>query len=268
MTKEIRPKTIEEHRDYLYQIVRLKLFFLHDWLKKHPEETFRHVIRNRIDIYRKTNANKGLLNPTELLFDQPEWKEMEDKAENLYNELKNYEPSFESAAFEVFRPSIDERLEKDFSDRTGLATYQCGSLKHEEKLTADGESIGFHIANAVAPRSIFDDPLYLPQCFLKLINAVETQYGAKKITCGSWLNSNPAWLAVMPQEWSDNLEPEITDVQWHYGFWGQFISARGTFNAKPGAKLRETGRLPYYLRCSKCTCAAMRKHLADKFGVK
>ena len=31
--------TLEEHRDYLYQIVRLKLFFLHNWLKGHPDET-------------------------------------------------------------------------------------------------------------------------------------------------------------------------------------------------------------------------------------
>ena len=29
--------TLEEHRDYLYQIVRLQLFFLHRWLSAHPE---------------------------------------------------------------------------------------------------------------------------------------------------------------------------------------------------------------------------------------
>ena len=48
-------KTLSEHRQYLHQIVRLKLHFLHGWLRAHPEETFAYGLRNRVDIFRKTD---------------------------------------------------------------------------------------------------------------------------------------------------------------------------------------------------------------------
>ena len=38
--KNIAPKTIEEHRNYLYEIVKLKLFFLHRWMAEHPDEKY------------------------------------------------------------------------------------------------------------------------------------------------------------------------------------------------------------------------------------
>ena len=62
-------------------------------------------------------------------------------------------------------------------------------------------------------------------------------------------------------EWKEGLGEPNTNVQWHYGFWGQFINARGTFNAKAGAKVRETGSLVWYPRYSRCTTKAMREHI-------
>ena len=59
--QELLPKTLEEHRQYLYDISRLMLFYVHLHLTNlHPgEESFQQVIRNRVDIYRKTDANPG-----------------------------------------------------------------------------------------------------------------------------------------------------------------------------------------------------------------
>ena len=56
--EEPKIKTIGEHREYMHGIVRLKLFFLHRWLKEHPEETFQNALRNRVDIYRKLMRTK------------------------------------------------------------------------------------------------------------------------------------------------------------------------------------------------------------------
>ena len=266
--REVKAKTIEEHREYLFEIVRLKLFFLWNWLKEHPEETVQKVLRERVDIYRKTSVNTGLLNPTELHTETPEWLGYEKAVEELYCKHNNDEAAFEAAAFEVFQPSIEERLPKDFADTSGTAGYQCGSLQYN--LMEEGKihlTIGFHIANAIQPHSIFEDPQYLPRCFVELMNETEKRYSSRILSTGTWLNSLPRWLEIFPEEWQENLSEPHEDVQWHYGYWGQFITARGTFNYKYAKILRLTGKLPFYHRSSHCSFANMRRHLKDKYAV-
>ncbi len=267
--KNIAPKTLEEHRNYLHEIVKLKLFWMHLWLEDHPEETFSHVLRERVDIYRKTDANTGELNPAELFFDDAPWMSMETAAEKIYNATKNDRAAFEKEAFEVFRPSLDARCERDFLDRSSIGKYQCGSLRHELKLNWNNPvpTLGFHIANAIAPHSIFEDPKYLKCCFMLLLQVAEQIYGAEEISTSTWLNQHSEWLKFFPQEWLDNMQPAITDnVFWHYGFWGQFISARGTFNEKYGKFVRENrGRFPHYPAYSHCSVKAMREHLNRMF---
>lgn len=265
---EIKPKTIEEHREYIHQIVHLKLFFIWNWLKYHPDELLSEVLRERVDIYRKTAVNTELLNPKNLHFDNPEWLEYERRLEELFDKYNDDVQAFENSAFEVFRPTLEERLPKDFADETGTAGYQCGSLRYD--LVEEGkihETTNFHIANAVQPHSIFEDPQYLPRCFADLMNETAERYGSSRLSTGTWLNSLPKWLELFPQEWLDNMSEADTDVKWHYGFWGQFITARGTFNYKYGKILRETGRLPFYMRRSNCSFESMKKHLKSNFGV-
>ena len=206
--------TLEEHRDYLYKIVRLKLFFLHKWLSEHPEEKFTDAIRNRVDIYRKTDANPGPMTPSVCYFDALAWKTMEDEAEALYRRYQNDSDRavFEDKAFEVFRPSIDARCERDYLDVSSLAAYQCGSLRYDTALQQDGKTVGFHISNAVAPHSIFSNPYYLPACFECLMRETEIKMGAERISSWTWLNSYPRWLAFFPKEWQDNLSEEKRNV--------------------------------------------------------
>lgn len=259
-TQNLQPKTLEEHRQYLHDIVRLKLFFIHLWLEEHPHEKFQDVIRYRVDIYRKTKANPGLHTPKELFFDAPAWKTMEDQAEKCWLDNRNNREKFEKEAFEIFRDSIDQRCEFDFLDNSVLQQYPNGSLRHDPAPDAGNpELIWFHIANAIRPHSIFEDPAYLPGCFKWLMDSAEQKFKVKMIGTGTWLNSNPKWLALFPDEWFDNLSQPTEAVNWSYGCWGQFISARGTFNAKYGKILRETGKLPFYPRISFCSIAAMRK---------
>ena len=259
-------KSVAEHRDYLYQIVRLKLFFLQHWCAAHPEENFRQALRKRVDIYRKTDANTGWLNPTSLEWEGPAWQKLETGLEAVYRKYHHEAAAFEEYGFAVLQSSIDARVERDYLDRSGLEGYQCGSLRHELQLFPERkDTIVFHIANALCPCSIFDDPLYLPDCFMALMRRVEILYGAKNIFTHTWLNSHPAWLALFPPEWQQSLDAPFRDVQWHYGFWGQFITARGTFNAKAGQQLRTTGELPYYPRAGQCSIAAMRHHLEKNF---
>jgi len=260
----LKPKTMEEHRDYLYKIVRLKLFFMHGWLAEHPEESFVDVLQKRVDIYRKTDANLGALNPTAIDWKAPAWLELEQALTRVYERNRGSVARFEEEGFAVLRLSLDTRLERDCLDRSGLQGYQCGSLRYNVYNEPTRE-VGFHIANAVSPKSIFDDPLYLPCCLMILMEQVEVHYQAECIQTKTWLNSHSKWLELFPQEWHDNMSALNADVKGHYGFWGQFITARGTFNDKLGDYFRTNRKFRYDMRSSKCTLAAMRQHLKAKF---
>ncbi|MDO9540937.1 MAG: hypothetical protein Q7J98_01260, partial [Kiritimatiellia bacterium] len=47
--------------DYLVSVVSLKIWFIWRWLAEHPEEDFRYVFNNRVNILTKT-----VLNPNNL----------------------------------------------------------------------------------------------------------------------------------------------------------------------------------------------------------
>jgi len=256
------PKTLEEHREYLHEIVKLQLWFVHYWLEEHPEENFVDVLRGRVDIYRKTDVNPGTINPNVLYYDDPRWVAMEKGAEKAYERHKNDRAAFEAEAFELFRNSLDDRCERDYADQSECPRYQCGFLRHDLELRADGK-LGFHIANFCSPRSFFDYPDYMKGCFLMLLDKAEHTYGTTHIATGTWLNSMPRWCEWFPEEWKTNMSEPNTSVKWHYGFWGQFITARKTFNFAYGKILRSTGKMPFYPRASFCSISAMRSHLAS-----
>ncbi len=261
----------EELEDFLLSTVRLKLWFLWDWLSKHPEESFRQAYERRADIYRKTIFNPLHLDAPAPAQKPDEWQAVVKDLERLYGEAREAGSleSFESRSMEKLSPLLLGRVERDIEDlRTGkdTANYQCGSLRYElEPDKANPQRISFHIANACSPGSPFDDKAYFPACFLALMAQCRMKFGVTEIATGTWLNSHPKWLELFPEEWQRNLTPPNEDVQWHYGFWGQFITARKTFNRKLGEQFRREGRMPFLPRSSWCSMEAMRRHLLESF---
>lgn len=258
----VAPKTFDEHRAYLHQIVWLKLWFVWHWLRAHPEETFSRVLRERIDIYRKLDLNAGGLNPAEINWEDSRWLALEAEAERLYLMHRHDASSmrFESEAFEVFRAELDAGARRHWEDRSGVSPYTHGSIRFDGP--ADGSHRVFiHIANTLSPASIFDDPAYLPQCLLDTMDRAEA-LGATELETFTWLNSYPRWLALFPACWQAHMGAPEGNILWHYGFWGQFVTSRGTFHARRAQQLRETGQFPYLPRVSWCTFAELRAHLA------
>ena len=256
-----QPKTLAEHAEFLREMVRLQLWFIWTWRRRHPEESFARVIRERVDIFRKTELNRGLSKNTYTAgdFALPEWVEMETRAEALELGCASAE-EFEARAWEeVFRRVVEARVERDFAEGDGLDNYQCGSLRYNEPKPGQPR-IGFHIGNRIAPRSIFADRMYLPDCFFQLMDAVEP-LGVTELGTTTWLNSYPKWLALFPQEWHDRLTPNANEVGWSLGHWGQFVSARGTFNRRHGQLMRQLGTLPFKNCASWCGIVALREHL-------
>ncbi len=275
-------KTLDEHADFLRDYVRLQLWFLWTWLSQHPDEPFRNAIRARVDIYRKTILNPGRSKNTAAAMehaDDTRWPELETEAYGVYLRLRDESADlFEHEAWPLFRPCVEARVERDFSEGDGLDDYQCGSLRyHEPRLFLSHRlseylsylrhgrprRVFFHIGNRVSPQSIFADREYLPRCFFQLMNETRTRYCAGALTTTTWLNSYPVWLALFPRQWHENLRPPRDDVNWSQAWWGQFITARGTFNHRRGAELRRTGRFAFRPRSSWCTFASLEQHLGE-----
>lgn len=261
------PKTLDEHREYLFEIVKLKLFYLHLRLTEHPEESFQFVLRNRVDIYRKTDANPGLLNPTELFMDAEPWLKMEKAAEACYLANKLDRDKFEAEAFEIFRDSIERRVERDFHDDSVLKRYQCGCFRHDLALHArDTDCLRFHIANDKVPDSLFNHPDHIKKCLLQLCDVAQKEFGAVRLGTSTWLNGYHRFTAFFPEVWQQTMGKENYEVGWGYGHWGQFISGRGTFNFRYGKIFRETGRMPFYPRYASCRISELRNFLAHRDG--
>lgn len=258
--------TLAEHREYLHDIVRLKLWFLHRFLTEHPGEPFRDALRNRVDIYRKTVFNPGLLNPTpeEINFESAGWRALEEALESCFRSAGNDAARFEAEGFALLRDAVDGRAFRDWIDVSFINGYQCGSLRYEYG-ALEKDTVDVHIANARRPGSMFEDPEYLPCCFVELMRVTEAKFNCRRFRVISWLNSMPKWLEYFPQSFRDSRGSANTDIQWHYGFWGQFIDARGLFNKRNAERFRATGTMPYSTRESFCSFTAMRQHLRNHF---
>jgi len=276
---EALPKTIEEQAEFLREYVRLQLWFVANWLQRHPGESFEQAIRTRVDIYRKTDLNpdRSSNTPTPGNLDDPRWLALEQQAREIYERNRNEEPSaFEEQVWEILRPLVEARVEREFNAPDPLDAYQCGSLKYDRRpawlntrlrsglvrLVMGRPPIIFvHVGNRLAPSSFFADRTYLPECFFRFMDETSRKYHVGALTTDSWLNSMPRWLALFPAQWQENLSPPSHDVDWSQSCWGQFITARGTFNHALGGEMRKTGELPFKPRSSWCTYKDLRAHL-------
>lgn len=252
-----------EFLQFLVDLTSLQLHFAWRWADEHPGETIRDVLRNRIDLCRKTDPVPDDYDIATQDFTRPAWVELENRLAVIHANVGSA-AAFEAQAVECVRPILTIFARKTFGSTVKIAGYQCGSLKFDIPAAATPREVNFHIGNTIAPVSIFFDPGYLPHCLLDLMNQTEAKYGADTLKTGTWLNSFPKWLELFPAEWQTSLGPINPSVGWHYGFWGQFVSAKGTLNVKYAQHLRDTGAFPFYPREGRCTFAALRRHLKQK----
>ena len=250
-----------ESLQILLDLTSLQLHFAWRWAREHPAETISEVLRNRVDLCRKTDPNPADYDSATRDFSRPAWIALEHQLTAIHAGVHSAE-AFELQALACVRSTVEAFAQKTFGSTAKLAEYQCGSLKYDAPDPATPREVSFHIGNAIAPASIFADPTYLQRCLLELMHQAESKYGADSLRTSTWLNSLPKWLELFPSEWHASLGPIQTDVGWHYGYWGQFISAKGTLNCKYAHQLRNTGTFPFYPRKGQCSFAALRRHLA------
>jgi hypothetical protein len=259
----IGKKTLEEHKAYVEQMARISFFFVRQLKEKNPEKSAGELLRDHTPLF-----FHALNYPDyETKWDNPDCQLIMRKSTEKQN-LPSQE--FENSMYAEIKDLAMERAERYYPASVGMALpadWNVRSLKYDPpKPNLPQGYCCFHIANALSPKSIFDDPEHLPGCFMELMDRSESEYGYNTLYTSSWLNDKPEWLRLFPKEWSDNLSPRNNDIYWHFGYWGQLVTARGTFNEKAGKYVREHCELNYKCRSSHCSFAAMRTHLKIMVG--
>lgn len=253
--------TFIEFKESTYEMIRLSLWFVWHWKQAHPDETIESNLRNRVDIFRKMDLYESAMDSDNPPFDNTAWIDFENAVSEIYSATSLDDDTFVEKSFKIFKQSIDEAFDSRWIDFQKPISMKCGSLTYHDSDKNNPSMIAIHIANALAPASIFDDPLYLPGCLTNLMNRTEAEFGVDTIHCGSWLNSHPRWLELFPKEYHGNLSKPDEEIQWHLGFWGQFINASGGFHSRNAEKFRKTGTMPFAYRTSDCSFDLLREHL-------
>lgn len=258
---ENQKKTLEEHEAYIEQMCRVSFFFPNRWLRaRTPEKPLSELLRDHTPLF--FHALNYL--DYETKWNNPDCLRIMAKAD----ELQELPPSeFEERMWAEIKDLAMERAKCFYPESVGIAMpkdWNVRSLKYDPpKSDLPQNYCCFHIANALAPHSIYDNPKHLPECFLELMERSEKEYGYDTLYTGTWLNDTPRWLALFPEEWTASLSPRGDSIGWHFGYWGQMVTARGTFKEKAGQHLRQHGELKYKGRTSHCSFVAMRAHIKN-----
>ena len=259
-------KSLEEHVTYVEHLCRISFFFARRYLAERlPEVGMGDLLRKHTPLlYHGLNHREH----------QPKWESNQDMDILLQAEkLAQLQPEeFEEEMWSWLKPYARERAEINYPNAVGVKApphWNCGSLAYDPPREPGQTRCGFHIANAVGPHSIFENPDYLPMCFQLLMTESELRFGFTELGTTTWLNDRPRWQALFPQEWLENMSPAEPNLipGWSVADWGQIIDGRGTVVPEKEQKVRDTGRLPYSRRSSHCSFKAMRQHLkklADK----
>lgn len=232
-------------------IARLAFFFSYQLQTKCPVESLESILRERSPLY---HVALGLDPYSDTVI--PVLRELPPASNTAEFELKMYK---QCAAFIEARGYEYYPVSQGMGVRKGI--WQAESLKFDPPRAETPQRCGFHIANAKAPGSIFDDPAYLPKCLLRIADLAEAQYGATELSTSSWLNNVSKWLSLFPQEFTDNRIERTKIPLWHLGYWGQIINARGLYHVPNGEYARKQNELRYSTYFSFCSIEKLRKHL-------
>lgn len=254
-------KTAEEHFEYVKKLARVSFFYARCHLMpRFPESKISELIKKHTPLLYEALGYHDY----ETGWDNPDCRAILDKAD----ELSALSPTdFEEEMWNSIELLARCRVADDYSHTLGAITpesWNCGSLKYgPPQKKRPPEWCAFHIANAVAPKSIFADSDYLPACFRLLLTESSIIFGYTVLYTCSWLNDREEWLRLFPDEWRRNLSPrsEKPVPEWNFGWWGQLVNARGSINPKAESFVRANGFLKYECRTSHCGFDDMFKHL-------
>jgi hypothetical protein len=243
--------THEESYEYIREVIKLSLYCASEYHRRHPEEEIDAVLMRRTVIWEITGIG-----------DSARKVEFTDNLKNLYANEKT-SSGFEEHGWKMLEPHMEMFIsENQRWEKQVLAKYGDSCLRYDPPLKdRPATHCNFHITNSISPKSILTEERYTAECFIRLMEAGEKQFGYDVLRTMTWLNSAPQWLKFFPRQWQENLGEPCGDIWGNLGFWGQIITARKTFSYKRGEYIRAHLELQYKPRTSWCSFAAMREHL-------
>jgi hypothetical protein len=127
--------------------------------------------------------------------------------------------------------------------------------------------VDLHLSNPFAPASPFADLGQRARELAALLHDARKQCPTlQSVSLQSWLAGVPPLQLLFPPEFAASASAP-SRLEYHLGWWGQFIDRTGAFHEANGQYLRSTGQFRY--PCITCVCAidATLAHLRQHFGV-
>lgn len=235
-------KTPEEHLYYLEEIVKLSLWISARYCNENPNANIVNILDEKTPIFNHTKFNKFHMFETKKPKPK-EWTYIKNRLKGLYDKDNNPE-IFEKFGFDLLKGHIKGRVKEDLKD----LHYEGIDNQDESWLRYDIEEgvkrLELHFENSLYPNSFLSDKknfyLKLNECLLDAKkNNIETLYS------GSWLNSYDKFLDLFPIEWKESRNNVNYNIEFHLGFWGQFLRSNESLNEKTVSYLRENGIVKY-----------------------
>ncbi|MES2673859.1 MAG: hypothetical protein V4660_06435 [Pseudomonadota bacterium] len=258
-------KTAEEHKEFLFQMTSLMLWFVAKWKYENPKESVEDIIRNRTLLRNYTDFNKFDLNADlATIPETSDWSNFIAEIGHLYNVLKvkrNYE-LYESEAIKIVEPYINERIDRDLSlfnitylsaeSREGSSFFfdasDADNSLESEYLSANfgngGRYMKSHQWNNRYPESYLNEPAVFRKNLVKLIDDI-AETGCMGMYGTGWMNLFPLFSRQFPVEWRKSAIGPSYDIKGNLGCWGQFISSDYSFQYKMGDRYRHAHIIPY-----------------------
>lgn len=251
----LEKKTLEEHIEYLNETVKLSLWVIATWKNKNPQEDFIWIIHERTPLVCHTTFNPKTLYDFPN-FEGEEWPKIRLQLRDIY-ERDNDANNFEKAGYKLLKPYIEARAVKDLE---GINNNSRPDSWIRYDIKSKEEFLEIHMENSIYPKSFLAEEDYFYDK-LKIAVSDAEKHGFKGIRTISWLNDLPAWQKKMPKEWNESIHGRMWDIEWHLGFWGQFLTANQCFNHRAANKFRETGKVNFPMSKAQATIADFKRDL-------
>ena len=268
-------------QDYVEGMIRLGIWYVRQLLAS-GHITERHVhdaLTRRVNIYRLTSLWDGVHDPA-CGFRDREWDRVVERLVSLVQCFPLEQTAeLEERALALLRPWLRFVPEPSPQPAFGCWTYEVigegitdgpgllGRLTNGRKiaqrlqrfvgLATPERHVSLHFFNACAPQSPFCNVRTLACALRALIRDCRRQHPTvQMLWCQSWLNSQPAFLALFPETWRASAvarTPADTDARScgraslnTHNWWGQFMRSDGGFHQERGRRFRESGgRFPF-----------------------
>ena len=231
------------YTNYCRQFTKLSVWYARQRILAGLSD-FEDAFNKRVNIFRNTSIYSGDGHPANGdVF--PQWNDLLGRVQQIFDEhsTDTNTSRLEEKCLEAFWPSLKERIDTigdplpDLSERP----YESWSCNYGED-----KCLHIHIDNTYRPASPLSERKNdFAACLIRLLRDSQAQRPEiTVVSCGSWLNSLPAFQELFTQAWRDSAEV-ITNVRHNLGYWGQFKDRRGDFHTHNGQKFRELGTFPY-----------------------